>query len=74
VNVGVRSTLQVRFFAEDEVQEVIVELVVEIDEDCAWYQRRTPRAGIMGRGEIPKIKDMQALGENGRISTMNESP
>jgi hypothetical protein len=33
VEVAVRSTLEVRLLAEDMVEEVVIEFVVEVDED-----------------------------------------
>jgi hypothetical protein len=48
VDIAVRSTLEIGLLAEDEVQEV-VELIVQIDEDCDWYQRRTFVADIERR-------------------------
>lgn len=33
VDVRVRDTFKVRFFTEDKVKKVVVELVVEVDED-----------------------------------------
>jgi hypothetical protein len=51
VDVAVCSALEVGLLAEDKVEEVVVEFVIEIDEDWAWYQRRPSEAEIISSGD-----------------------